>query len=126
MDEAGGQRKLQIQELEKLRNDGYEKSKIYKEKAKAFHDRTISRKEFVVGQKVLFFHSKLKVSLDKLRSRWIGLFVVTNVFPHGAVEIKSPTTHKVFKVNGDLLKPFYEDFQAPIIEKIQLVEPTFT
>ncbi|KAL2242611.1 UNVERIFIED_CONTAM: Retrovirus-related Pol polyprotein from transposon 17.6 [Sesamum indicum] len=91
MDEAGGQRKLQIQELEELRNDAYENSKIYKERAKAFHDRTISRKEFVVGQKVLLFHSKLKL------------------FP---VEIKSPTTQKVFKVNGHRLKPFYEGFQT--------------
>ncbi|KAL2228548.1 UNVERIFIED_CONTAM: hypothetical protein Sindi_1834500 [Sesamum indicum] len=125
MDEAGRQRKLQIQELEELRNDAYENSKVYKEKAKAFHDRTISRKEFIVGQKVLLFHSKLKLFQDKLHSRWIGPFVVSNVFPHGAVEIKSPTTHKVFKVNGHRLKPFYEDFQSLTIKKIQLMEPTF-
>ncbi|KAL2228808.1 UNVERIFIED_CONTAM: Retrovirus-related Pol polyprotein from transposon 17.6 [Sesamum indicum] len=94
MDEAAGQRKLQIQELEELRNDAYENSKIYKERAKAFHDRTISRKEFVVGQKVLLFHSKLKLFPGKLRSRWIRPFIVINIFPHGAVEIKSPTTQK--------------------------------
>ncbi|KAL0373146.1 UNVERIFIED_CONTAM: Retrovirus-related Pol polyprotein from transposon.6 [Sesamum calycinum] len=57
MDEAGGQRKLELQELEEIRNDAYENSKIYKEKAKAFHDRIIS---FNIGQKVLF-HSKLKL-----------------------------------------------------------------
>ncbi|KAK4394474.1 hypothetical protein Sango_1601700 [Sesamum angolense] len=78
MDEEGGQRKLQLQELEEIRNDAYEDSKIYKEKAKAFHDRIISHKEFTIGQ-VLLFHSKLKL------------------FP---VEIKSPTTHKVFNANG--------------------------
>ncbi|KAL0282421.1 UNVERIFIED_CONTAM: hypothetical protein Sangu_2950400 [Sesamum angustifolium] len=61
MDEAGGQRKLELQELEEIRNDAYENSKIYKEKAKAFHDRIISRKEFNIGQKVLLFHSKLKL-----------------------------------------------------------------
>ncbi|KAL0355396.1 UNVERIFIED_CONTAM: hypothetical protein Sradi_3986500 [Sesamum radiatum] len=126
MDEAGGQRKLQLQELEEIQNDAYENSKIYKEKAKAFHDRAISRKEFNIGQKVLLFHSKLKLFPGKLHSRWIGPFIVTNVFPHGAVEIKSPTTHKVFKVNGHRLKPFYEDFQAPATEKIQLIEPTIT
>ncbi|KAL2228440.1 UNVERIFIED_CONTAM: hypothetical protein Sindi_1823700 [Sesamum indicum] len=126
MDEAGRQRNLQIQELEELRNNAYENSKVYKKKAKAFHDRTISRKEFVVGQKVLLFHSKLQLFSGKLRSRWIGPFVVSNVFPHSAVEIKSPTTHKVFKANRHRLKPFYEDFQAPTIEKIQLMGPTFT
>ncbi|KAL0289920.1 UNVERIFIED_CONTAM: Transposon Ty3-I Gag-Pol polyprotein [Sesamum angustifolium] len=88
-------------------------SKIYKEKAKAFHDRIISRKEFNIGQKVLLFHSKLKLFPGKLRSRWIGPFIVTNVFPHGAVEIKSPTTQKVFKVNGHRLKPFMKIFKDP-------------
>ncbi|KAL0381108.1 UNVERIFIED_CONTAM: hypothetical protein Sangu_0175100 [Sesamum angustifolium] len=61
MNEAGGQRKLELQELEEIRNDAYENSKIYKEKAKAFHDRIISRKEFNIGQKILLFHSKLKL-----------------------------------------------------------------
>ncbi|KAK4394161.1 Retrovirus-related Pol polyprotein from transposon.6, partial [Sesamum angolense] len=61
MDEAGEQRKLELQELEEIRNDAYENSKIYKDKAKAFHDRIISRKEFNIGQKVLLFHSKLKL-----------------------------------------------------------------
>ncbi|KAL0454962.1 UNVERIFIED_CONTAM: Transposon Ty3-I Gag-Pol polyprotein [Sesamum latifolium] len=124
MDEAGGQRKSQLQELEEIRNDAYENSKIYKEKAKAFYDRAISRKEFTIWQKFLLFHSKLKLFPGKLRSKWIGPFIVTNVFPHGAVKIKSPTTHKVFKVNGHRLKPFYEDFQAPVTKKIQLMEPT--
>ncbi|KAL0340309.1 UNVERIFIED_CONTAM: hypothetical protein Sradi_4547700 [Sesamum radiatum] len=49
MDEAGGQRKLRLQELEEIWNDAYENSKIYKEKVKAFHDRIISRKEFNIG-----------------------------------------------------------------------------
>ncbi|KAL0292523.1 UNVERIFIED_CONTAM: hypothetical protein Sradi_6985900 [Sesamum radiatum] len=87
MNEAGSQRKLQLQELEEIRNDAYENSRIYKDKTKAFHDHAISRKVFIVGQKVLLFHSKLKL------------------FP---VEIQSLTTTKVFKVNGHRLKPFYE------------------
>jgi len=44
----------------------------------------------------------------KLHSHWIELFVVTNVFPYGAVEIQSLGTNKVFKVNGHKLKPFHE------------------
>ncbi|KAL2251405.1 UNVERIFIED_CONTAM: Transposon Ty3-I Gag-Pol polyprotein [Sesamum indicum] len=126
MDETGCQRKLQLQELEEIRNDAYENSRIYKDKTKIFHDQAISRKVFVVGQKVLLFHSKLKLFPGKLRSRWIGPFVVTHTFPHGAVEIKSPTTQKVFKVNGHRLKPFYEGFQSTLVDTIQLMEPTIT
>ncbi|KAL0290671.1 UNVERIFIED_CONTAM: hypothetical protein Scaly_2661200 [Sesamum calycinum] len=61
IDEAGCQRKLQLQELEKIRNDAYGNSLIYKDKTKAFHDHVISRKAFGVGQKLLLFHSKLKL-----------------------------------------------------------------
>ena len=44
---------------------------------------------FVVGKKVLLCQSQLKLFLGKLRSRWIGTFVVTNVFHYGAAEIQS-------------------------------------
>ncbi|XP_073121729.1 uncharacterized protein [Henckelia pumila] len=50
--------------------------------------------------------------IRKLRSRWIGLFVITNVFPHGAVEIQSFEISKIFKVNGQRLKHYFEGVQA--------------
>ncbi|XP_077246044.1 uncharacterized protein LOC143885887 [Tasmannia lanceolata] len=43
---AGVQRRLQLSELEELRNEAYENAKIYKEKTKAFHDKHILRKSF--------------------------------------------------------------------------------
>ena len=96
MQQAGIERKLQLQQLEELRLEAYESSRIYKDKTKNFHDKIISRKEFSVGQQVLLFNSRLKLMAEKLRSKWIGPFVVTNVFPHGAVEIKSAVTNKTF------------------------------
>ncbi|KAI3755784.1 hypothetical protein L1987_55590 [Smallanthus sonchifolius] len=111
IDEAGVHRKLQLQELEEIRNDAYENSRIYKDKTKAFHDKVSTRKSFSVGQKVLLYSSRLHLFPGKLRSRWVGPFVVTNVFPYGAVEISSETTGKTFKVNGHRLKLFYEGFQ---------------
>ncbi|KAL0318296.1 UNVERIFIED_CONTAM: Retrovirus-related Pol polyprotein from transposon.6 [Sesamum angustifolium] len=98
--------KLQLQELEKLRLDAYENTRIYKKKTKAFHDSFILRKKFDIGQKVLLYNSGLKLTLGKLRSRWIGPFEVSNVFPYGVVEIKSFDTGKTFKVNSHRLKPF--------------------
>ncbi|XP_024175446.1 uncharacterized protein LOC112181252 [Rosa chinensis] len=103
LEAAGEQRKLQLNELEEIRNDAYESSRIYKEKTKAFHDKMITRKTFVVGQKVLLFHSCLKLFTGKLRSRWVGPFVITNVFSHGAVEIRSEKTGKVFKVSSSYI-----------------------
>ncbi|GJT71449.1 uncharacterized protein Tco_1030735 [Tanacetum coccineum] len=110
-------------ELEEIRNDAYESSRIYKEKTKAFHDKMSSRKNFCVGQKVLLFHSRLKLFPGKLHSRWVRSFVVTNVLPHGAVEIKSLSTGKIFKVNR--LKPFYEGFQVCNMEEMSLEIPIY-
>ncbi|XP_050875453.1 uncharacterized protein LOC127079087 [Lathyrus oleraceus] len=117
MQQAGIERKLQLQQLEELRLEAYESSRIYKEKTKHFHDKMISRKEFSMGQQVLLFNFRLKLMAGKLRSKWIGPFVVTNVFPHGAVEIKSAGTDKVFKVNGKRLNLFHES-SAPDNESI--------
>ncbi|RDY14008.1 hypothetical protein CR513_00994, partial [Mucuna pruriens] len=70
--------------LDELRLEAYENSRIYKQK--------ILRKEFQVGQKVLLFNSPLKLIVGKLRSRWDGPFVITNILPYGAVELKDEYT----------------------------------
>jgi len=53
LDKAGDFRKLQIFELEELRNEAYENVKITKSRVKVFHDKFIMRKTFVPEQKVL-------------------------------------------------------------------------
>jgi len=79
-DAVGITRKLKLQELDEIRNDVYENARIYKEKTKSLHDLMITKKEFHVGEKVLFYHSRLKLFPRKLRSHWIGPFVVSNFF----------------------------------------------
>ena len=93
-DAAGIARKLQLQELEEIWNDAYENAKIYKDKTKSLHDQMVARKEFHVGDKVLLYHSRLKLFPGKLCSRWIGPFVVSYVFPYGVVEITSVEANK--------------------------------
>ncbi|XP_077225636.1 uncharacterized protein LOC143858799 [Tasmannia lanceolata] len=105
---VGTHRGLQLAELEELRNDAYENTKIYKAKTKAFHDKQILRKSFTVGDKVLFYNSRLHIFQGKLRSRWDGQYIVHNVFSHGAIEILNPCTGELFKVNGQRLKPLIE------------------
>ena len=57
----------------------------------------------MVGQKVLLYNSRLGLMSDKLRSKWIGPFVVTNVFPYGTVEIKAtPQTRASRSMDTDL------------------------
>ncbi|KAM1936791.1 hypothetical protein ACFX15_014018 [Malus domestica] len=120
LDAAGLHRKLQLCELEEIRHEAYENARIYKEKTKAFHDKMIRAKTFYIGQKVLLFNSRLRLFPGKLRSKWVGPFIVTNVFPHGAVQIKSARTQQEFKVNGHRLKPYYEMFEEHVLEEVPL------
>jgi hypothetical protein len=121
---AGGQRKLQINELEEIRNDAYESSKLYKLRTKAFHDMAILRKTFYPGQKVLLYDSRLHLFPGKLRSRWTGPYLVRIAFPHGAVEIEDPSNGQVSKVNGQRLKPFLE-FPLSSEEVMILHDPSY-
>lgn len=121
---AGVHRKLQLNELEEIRRDAYDNSSIYKTKVKAFHDKNISRKNFEIGQKVLLYNSRLHLFPGKLRSRWTGPYIVKTVFTHGAVEIENPTNGHVFKVNGQRLKPFLENFELKEVEE-ELVDPVY-
>ena len=110
LDQAGKQRLLQMNELEELRRESYESTRIYKERLKLFHDKTIARKTFEPNQKVLLYSSRLHMFLGKPRSRWTGPFVVKVVYPYGAVEIENRGNGKSFKVNGQCLNPFLENF----------------
>ncbi|CAN6695152.1 unnamed protein product [Malus baccata var. baccata] len=120
IDATGLHRKLQLNELEEVRNEAYENSRIYKEKTKAFHDKMIRSKTFSIGQKVLLFNSRLRLFPGKLRSKWIGPFIVTNVFSHGAVQIQSLKTQQEFKVNGNRLKPYFTTFEEKTVEEVAL------
>ena len=46
LDNASSLRKLQLNELGEIRHDAYEKSRVYKERMKVFHDKPILRKSF--------------------------------------------------------------------------------
>nr|GEW84305.1 reverse transcriptase domain-containing protein [Tanacetum cinerariifolium] len=64
---TGDHRKLQLNELNELRDQAYENSLIYKEKTKKLHDSKIKNYIFNVGP-----------------------FTITQVFPYGTVELSQP------------------------------------
>jgi len=106
LSKAGELRRLQIAELEKIRNEAYENARITKSRTKFFHDQIINRKNFAPGDKVLLYNSRLHIFAGKLKTRWSGPFIVRTIFPHGAVIIVDPKKNIEFKVNGQRLKPF--------------------
>nr|GEU53011.1 reverse transcriptase domain-containing protein [Tanacetum cinerariifolium] len=74
---TGDHRKVQINELNKLRDQAYENSLIYKEKTKRLHDSKIKNHVFNIGDRVLLFNSRLKIFYGKLKSCWSGPFTIS-------------------------------------------------
>nr|GFA70815.1 reverse transcriptase domain-containing protein [Tanacetum cinerariifolium] len=101
---ADDHRKLQLNELNKLRDQAYENSVIYKERTKKLHDYKIKNHIFNVGDQVLFFNSRRKIFSGKLKTRWSG--PITQVFPYGTIELSQPDGPN-FKVNGHRVKHYF-------------------
>ncbi|GJY77615.1 reverse transcriptase domain-containing protein [Tanacetum coccineum] len=111
---AGDHRKVQMNELNELRDQAYENSLIYKEKMKKIQDSKIKNRVFNVGDRVLIFNSRVKIFSGKLKTRWTGPFIVTQVFPYGTVELSS-TNGPNFKVNGHRLKHYFGGDIPPMV-----------
>ncbi|GKA80782.1 reverse transcriptase domain-containing protein, partial [Tanacetum coccineum] len=116
---AGDHQKVQLNELNELRDQAYENSLIYKERTKRLHDSKIKNRVFNVGDRVLLFNSRLKIFSGKLKTRWTGPFTIAQVFPYGTVELSS-TNGPNFKVNGHRLKHYFgEDIPPMVVPDLQ-------
>ncbi|XP_015970150.1 uncharacterized protein LOC107493592 [Arachis duranensis] len=106
---TGERRLLQLNELDEFRSQAYENAKIYKEKAKKWHDQKLARREFIEGQKVLLYNSRLKFFSGKLKSRWFGPFTVIKASPYGHVEVMEEKARRTFIFNSHRLKHYLGD-----------------
>ncbi|RVW59149.1 Retrovirus-related Pol polyprotein from transposon opus [Vitis vinifera] len=93
-----------------------------KKMMKRWHDQLIANKEFRKGQRVLLYDSRLHNFPRKLKSRWIGPFIIYQVHLNGVVELLNSNSIDTFKVNGHRLKPFLEPFNQDKEEPFQLVK----
>ena len=108
---VGTRRKIQLSTLKKWHEKAYHNAKIYKERTKRWHDKRI-KKEFVPGDKVLLFNSRVKLLRHgKLWSKWEGPFKVISTSSHGAVKLQNDEG-TLFKENGPL-KIFLEPEKPP-------------
>ncbi|GJS95397.1 reverse transcriptase domain-containing protein [Tanacetum coccineum] len=103
---AGDHRKLQLNELNELRDQAYENSLIYKERTKKLHDSKIKNRIFNVGDQVLLFNSRLKIFSGKVKTRWSDPFTITEVLPYGTAKL-SHSDGSNFKVNCHQLKHYF-------------------
>ena len=128
MTTSGEARKLQLCELAELRDDAYDNAKDLKSRMKAVHDQKILRKHFEEGNRVLLYNSRLHFHPGKLRSKWMGPYVVKSVTPNGVVEVEDPSDGRTFRVNGQRLKLYLElehDHDEHRPEETSLVSPVY-
>ncbi|RVX11516.1 Retrovirus-related Pol polyprotein from transposon 17.6 [Vitis vinifera] len=65
--------------------------------------------EYKLGRaKSLMYDTRLHIFPGKLKSRWIGPFVIHRVYSNGVVDLLNSNGKDSFRVNGYRLKPFME------------------
>ena len=72
----------------------------HKEKMKKENEQKSAKQEFMVGDLVLLDSSVLPCLPGKLKSKRTGPYLITKVFPYGAVELKNKEG-VLFKVNRE-------------------------
>ena len=90
---------------------------------KKHHDLKIEKWDFMVGDLVLLFNSRLRLFPGKLKSKWTGPYLVTQLFPHGAIELETKEGVR-FKVNGQRIKIYsgHAESTNEVIEAYHLDE----
>nr|GEY15354.1 reverse transcriptase domain-containing protein [Tanacetum cinerariifolium] len=110
---VGDHRKLQLNELNELRDQAYENFLIYKERTKKLHDDKIKNRIFNVGDQVLLFNSRLKIFSGKLKSRLSSPFTISEIYPYGTAKLIHLDGCN-FKVNCHRLKHYHGGDPPPL------------
>ena len=72
---------------------------------------------------MLSFNSRLPLFPGKLKSKWTGPYLITQLFPHGAVELENKEGVR-FKLNGQRIKIYlgHAETIKEVIEAYHLEE----
>ena len=95
----------------------------HKEKMKKETEQRNAKQEFMVGYLVLVDSSGVPCLPGKLKSKWTGPYLITQGFPHGAVELKANEGMQ-FQRNRDRIKLYFKHKASgyKVIEAYHLVE----
>ena len=87
---------------------------VEKQRQKAWHDRHIRIKPFKFGGLVLLYDSKFFKHPWKLKTHWLGPYLIAHITDARAVKLhKLDGTYVVGMVNGSHLKPYYDGCDMP-------------
>ena len=98
---AGEKRLFNISSLDEWRTQAYENAKLFKEKVKRWHDKTIQKREFKVGEYVILYNSRFRFFEGKLLSKSEGPYISEEVYRSGAIKINNVEGTNPNVVNGE-------------------------
>ena len=82
---------------------------VEKQRHKSWHDRHIRVKPFAVGGLVLLYDNKFFKQPIKLRTHWLGPYLVVHITDASVVKLqKLDDTYVMCMVNDSFLKPYYD------------------
>nr|XP_016488541.1 PREDICTED: uncharacterized protein LOC107808516 [Nicotiana tabacum] len=90
MEVVGTNRVIELHELDNFHYHAFANTRLYKERMKMFLDENIAEQNFIFGDLVLLYNSRLKL--------------LPEVYPTGAVAVESKDGTPKFTVNGQRLK----------------------
>ena len=70
---------------------------------KKYQDQKIEKRDFMVGDLMLLFNSRLRLFLNIFKSKWTSPYLITQLFPHGAVELDNKEGVR-FNLSGQRIK----------------------
>ena len=79
---------------------------------KKYHDKKIEKHDFMIGDFVLLFNSRLRLFPGKLKSKWTGAYLITQLFPHGVVQLENKKGLWL-KMNGQRIKIYLGHAEMP-------------
>jgi len=92
-----------------MRLNAYQSSKLYKERAKAYHDKRILKRSFYPGHLCYCSIQDWGNFLENWSLKWSCPFLVKQVKPYGAVELEDPKSQRRWNVNGQRLKHYLSE-----------------
>ena len=109
LDEAQEQRLMQLNELDEIRQDVFQRTALIQNQRTKWHDKFLKNKTFQEGDWALLFDSRFKHFKGKLTTRWMGPYEIVTVFYNGSVKIRTIDDEQAtFVVNGHRLKVYHK------------------
>eukprot|EP00253_Pinus_taeda_P025481 PITA_25481 len=101
LSKAQKQRMTQLNELDDIRQEAFQRTSLVQQQRLRWHDKYIKERKFHLGDWALLFDSKFKNFQGKFQTHWLGPYEVENVFDNGAVRISTIDEEKnPLLVNG--------------------------